>query len=392
MKISHGLIAGWLALALASPAFAEEAKSEKKEDEKSADATAEKSDEDSKEDEKEEEEAKAWSVSARVGSSIGQGTFVNVSNDSEYADPNCVDPIVQGCVGDAGNAFDRVNLSYGLSGSYSWKKFSISTGLSLTQWLTPGGGMNRPHEVRLRDSGIGIGYEGWTIESIGVSIGPSLGLTLPTSKFSRVATLVLGTSLGVGISKTLFEKLNLSLSVDVSKDFHRFEAPLIDVERLEKELDEDELANLAEEVRPEAVVFRAEEEVKPGLVAIGGVNTEWGFGAGLSASWAVWQKLRLSASYNISTSWTYAIDDNPDVEPQIPNLQGNRGVGQGFGTSVGLSYPYQIGDVRLGFSAGLGTGGYPKTSDNKSFKFPFWNTSGAASNASSIRFGVSASY
>lgn len=394
MKISHGLFVGWLTLALATPAFAEDAKEEKKDDTSSDASVAESSDE-PKEGAKEEEEEKApkpWSVGVRLGSSIGQGTFVNVSNDSEYADPNCVDPIVQGCVGDASNAFDRANLSYGINGSYTFKDFSFSTGLTLVQWLTPGGGLNKPNEIRLRDSGLGIGYKGWSFESTGISISPSLGLTFPTSKFARVATLILGTSLGVSISKTLFDRLGLSLNLGVSKNFHNFEAPLIDTERLEKELSEEEQASLADEVRPEAAVFRAEEEVKPGLVAVGGVNTEWGLSTGVSASWAVWKKLRLSASYNISTSWTYAIDDNPDVEPEGDFIQGNRGVGQGFGTSIGLSYPYQIKDVRLGFSAGIGTGGYPKTSDNKSFKFPFWNTSGAASNASSVRFGVSASY
>lgn len=401
MKISQGLIVGWLTLALATPALAADeaqpdksAKAADKKSDASPDASVEESadGESDESKEEEEEETKPWSVGVRLGSSIGQGTFVNVSNDSEYADPNCVDPIVQGCVGDASNAFDRANLSYGINGSYTFKKFSFSTGLTLVQWLTPGGGLNAPNEVRLRDSGLGIGYEGWEIESIGVSFSPSLGLQFPTSKFARVATLILGTSLGLSISKTLFDRLGLSLNLGLSKDFHSSESPLIDQERLDKKLTQEEQANLGDEVRPEAVVFRAEEEVKPGLVAVGGVNTEWGVSTGVSASWAVWDKLRLSASYTISTSWTYAIDDNPDVEPQGDFIQGNRGVGQSFGTSIGLSYPYKIKDVRLGFSAGIGTGGYPKTSDNKSFRFPFWNTSGAAANASSVRLGISATY
>lgn len=388
MKIWHGLMAGWLALALATPAFAQDEDTNDDED----DASVEKSSDDESEEAEKEEKPKPWSVGVSLGSRIGQGTFVNVSGDSEFQDENCVDPIVQGCVGDASNAFDRANLTYGINGSYTIKDFTFSTGLSLSQWLTPGGGLIRPNEVRLRDSGLGVGYKGWTIDSVGVSFRPSLGLSFPTSKFARVQTLILGTNLGLSISKQLFDRLGLSLSVGVGRNFHSSEAPLLDAEKLERELTEEERDNLGDEVRPEAIVFRPGEEVKPGLVAVGGVNTAWSLSTGIGASFAVYKKLRLSARYSISTSWTYAIDDNPDVEPEGDFIQGNRGVGQGFGTSVGLSYPVQLKKVSLGFSAGIGTGGYPKTSDNQSFRFPFWNTSGAASNASSIRLGVSASY
>lgn len=403
MRITHalwiGLVLGW-----ASPAFAQGApgapgapgsaavpqsdlQRAEEAQQASVEATAEQAAEAAEDDSR-----KNWSVGVSVGTRIGQGTFVNVSNDTEYADPNCVDPILQGCVGPANNAFDRVSMNYGINGSYQISDFSFSTGLSLSHWLTPGGGLNRPREVRLNDSGIGIGYKGWTIESVGVNIVPSLGLRLPTSKFARVQTLILGTNLGVGVSKTLFERLGLSLSVGVGKDFHSSKAPLLDVERLERELDANQRASLGDEVRPEAAVFRSEEVVRPGLVAIGGVNSSWSLSTGISANWAIWKKLSMNASYRIGTSWTYALEDNPDVVPQGDYIQGRRGVGQSFSTGVGLSYPVQVGDVALGFSAGIATGGYPKTSDNKSFRFPFWNTSGAASNASAVRFGVSASY
>lgn len=339
-----------------------------------------------------DDDKKAWSLGVSVGTRIGQGTFANVSNDTEYTDPNCVDPIIQGCVGEAGNAFDRVQMSYGVSGSYTLADFTFSTGLSLSHWLTPGGGINRPHEVRLNDSGLGIGYKGWKFEKPGINVVPSLGLQFPTSKFSRVQTLVLGTDLGVSVSKQFFDRLGLAVSVGVGKNFHTYTTPLLDVERLERELDAEQRAALGDQVRPEAAVFRASEEVRPGLVAIGGINTEWSLSGGISGNWAIWKKLSMSASYRLSTSWSYALEDNPDVVPQGDYIQGRRGVGQGFSTSVGLSYPVQINDVSLGFSLGIGTAGYPKTSDNKSFRFPFWNTSGAAANASAVRFGVSARY
>src|SRR5690554_4520395 len=55
-----------------------------------------------------EEASKDWGVSVSLGTSVGQGTFASVSNDTEFADEV-----------DAGdNAYDRWSLSLAVSPSY----------------------------------------------------------------------------------------------------------------------------------------------------------------------------------------------------------------------------------------------------------------------------------
>ncbi len=376
-----GIVAGSMTVLLAAPAFAQDGGEEEVEVEAEAEV--------------EEEEGKDWSVGFRLGTTIGQGTFVNVSNDTEFADENCTDPIEQGCVGDASNAFDRVNLGFRLTGGYTLAdQFSFGILIGAVQWLTAGGGRNSASEFRWGDIGLSAGWAGYTFDSIGLTIAPELGFTLPTSQVSQYTTLVLGTSASVGLSKTFFDRLGLSLSFTGGKDFHRFNGPVLDPEKLEADEANAELS-------PEAVIYRegGSEDVGRGLVAVGGLNTEYYFVVGAGASIPVWDKLRFSAGYSLETYWTYGgLDaEHPeygDVTPGLDDdgINDNRGVAQLVRGSVGLGYPVTLGDVGLAFGLGLSTAQYPKTDDNRSFRFPFWNFSGAATNASAISASVTASY
>jgi hypothetical protein len=62
---------------------------------------------------------------------------------------------------------------------------------------------------------------------------------------------------------------------------------------------------------------------------------------------------------------------------------------QAVSTSAKLSYRL---NKYLRFSGGIGSFMSPKTTDNKSFRFPFWNTEGAAANRSWVQLGVKATY
>lgn len=386
--ISKGILAGWMSLLLAAPALAQEPEKKDEKAELKAKAKAE-TDADAEE---EEEDGKKWSVGARVSSSVGQGTFVNVANDNPYYDPSCTDPIVQGCVGDARSAYDRASLSFGVNAGYRLDDFNFGTSISARKSLTRGGSTQRPRDMRIGDLGLSAGYKGYTFESIGVSISPGISASLPTSLSSQFATRVLGTNLSVGISRTFLDRLNLSLGVGVGKDFHRSTIPGFN----EAKWDEEDEFEFLDGNRPESIVYRSGENVR-GIVFVDGVNTEWSLSTSLSASFALYKKLSFAASYNFGTYWTYAVsrEDHPlygDVDPEIEGFNDGRGVGQSVSTSVGLSYPIELGDFGLNLSAGIGTGTAPKTDDNRSFKFPFWNFSGAAANGSALRFGISANY
>lgn len=311
-----------------------------------------------------EDASKDWGVSVSLGTSVGQGTFASVSNDTEFADEV-----------DAGdNAFDRWNLALSVSPSYKiTDDFTVNASFAVTQGLTSGGGINEPAEFRFQDIGVGFGWSGYSFEGTGLNVSAGLSLTLPTSTLSQASSLYLGTGLSGTASWTIFDKLSLSYSLGFGKDFHEFTSPVI----------EDEVAGA------ENVIWRAggSERLGAGLTAIDGVNTEYAISNSFSASFSIIDDLRFSVSYAFVTSWAYDVFEEDEFT--APVADSGRGVGQFVRTSVGLSYsaPYDIG-----VSLSANTGVQPKTADNRSYNFPFWNMDGAAANASSIRLGVSRAF
>ena len=372
---------------VASPAFAQDAKKETK-GEKAADATAAKTKEAAKEAADEEESEKKWGVSVGIRNSIGQGTFASVEGLEETDDGAEVRTVG----GDPGNAYDRVSMGYSLGASYGFdlpadQSLSLSTSLAWSHWLTQGGGINGSNEIRFQDIGLSAGWGGVTIPGIDARLSGGLTLTFPTAKTSRIATKVLGTSLSARLSKTFLETISLSFGIGGGKTFHRSKGPLISQET----------------VGAENIIFREGENGKLGnesLVHIGGINGEYSLSLSFGAGFPIVEKLRGSISYGVGTYWTYNRNNIDEFTPNQVDADGNpvidegRGVGQSTSAGVSLSYPL-ISDwngISVSGSAGVRTGQTPKTSDNKSFNFPFWNVNGAAANRSSISLGLSGSY
>ncbi len=312
-----------------------------------------------------EEDAKDWSVSARLATGIGQGTFVNVAPDPEYVD----------IVEDPSNAYDRWNMSFSLRPSYTIMDLvSVTASVAWTQQMLAGGGINEPNELRFQDVGLDASWVGHTFESVPVSVDGGVSFAFPTSAQSQTATLVVGTSLNGGISYTVFDKLRLRYDLSLGKDFHENTSPV----------GTDDVAGI------DNLIWRAggSERVSGGVV-LEGVNSEYALSNGFSASLPVWDKLRFAVSYTLTTYWTYDAKRTDDPTLTNPVADTGRGVAQGVSSSVSLSYPfldYFSGSVALRNST------QPKTNDNRSFNFPFWNVDGAAANASQLQFAVSATY
>jgi len=305
---------------------------------------------------------KNWAVSVGLTTAIGQGTFVSVSNDSGLD------------VGDADEAYDRVNMVLSLVPSYNIADIvSVSASFAMVQWLTTGGGINEPGEFRFQDIGLGIDWAGHTIESANLSFGAGLSFGLPTSALSKATSLYVSTGIYGSVGWTLFQKLRLGYSLSLGKDFHEFTSPVI----------EDEIAGA------DNVIWRAggSERVSDGLTAIEGVNTEYSLSNSFSAGFAIWDKLRLSVSYVLTTFWAYDVFEEDEFTS--PLADPGRGVGQSTRTDIVLSYPVH---KYLNVSLGARTSVQPKTDDNRTFNFPFWNVDGAAANSSQIRIGLSSSF
>ena len=328
-----------------------------------ASAESEEGDEETDTGEKSYEETKNWSISGTVLSRIGQGTFADLENETntkgEFA-PN-------------GTAFDRGLLLYVLAPSYTLGDFSMSSEIVWTHWLTQGGGLNEPGEFRFQDMTLYGNWAGHTFEPIGLNLSAEVALTFPTSKMSQAASTILGTNASVSLSKTFFENITLQYTLGGGKTFHKYTSPRVELDT----------------VGETNALFRQgeSEDLGNGLVAVGGLNTSWSMTNGLALQVSIIEDLSATVSYSLTKYWTYKINNNDEFHAENADV----GRGQADLSLASVNLAYAINDY-LSVTGGIRTQQPPKTSDNESLRFPFWNTQGAANNFSVIQLGVTGSY
>lgn len=308
---------------------------------------------------------KPWSLSATLVNRFYQGMFTDLENDDPGLNPK------NGQAADPSAAFDRWLNIYVLGGSYTYEDFSFGGEVLWTHWLTVGGGLNEPNEIRFEDASVSASWSGYTIEAIDTKVSAGYELGIPLSDVSRTSGLIVSNSLSAGVSRTFFDKLTLKYSLGGSWLPHDQKVATAD---------------------PEVVgIFRENERVADDVVAIGGVNTEFALSNSLSASIGVWEDLRASIGYTFTKYWTYDQGYTPD-DPETPNVDGiqyGRMTSDLTTATASLSYP--IGDY-VSLSGGLRTVQQPKTPDNSSFQFPFWNFTSAARNSSAFQLAITGSY
>ncbi len=329
----------------------------------------------------EEEEAedttasRDWGVFGLVRYGVGQGTFVDPANDSEFADE----------IDDGSNAFDLSLMTFVLSGSYTFlDDYTVELTLAAVQFLTAAGVLNEPNEFRFQDIALDFSWSGVSLGDTGIRFTASAGAGLPTSDLSQTANKIVSLNTTAGLAWALFDgKLTLTYGLTGLKSFNEFTSPTVDIDQ----------------VGADNVLNRAggNETLGSGLIAEGGVNTEWALVNSVGVAMALWAGLRLSVAYALETYWTFDVERDPEFNAPAAEVDEGRGVSQLTRTSISLTYPITPLSEALSlssFTVGIGTAtAYaPKTPDNNSFQFPFWNIDGAAGNSSQARLWVSASY
>lgn len=317
-------------------------------------------------DEDDDEDSKNWSVTGSVRMNVGQGTFARVSNDSQWA----------GEIDDGRGFQSRVSMNFSVTPSYKWKDFTVSSTLSFQQWLTQGGGFNAPYEGRFGDIGLNAsgGWKGWKIEKLGdLRISPRASVNIPVirSAMTRATTFRGSVGGGVNVSKSFFKRLTLTYALSGSRSFHDYTSPMMEISRIGEE----------------NALYRAEgaEAVAPGYMAIGGVNSPWALNNSLSASFRI-GKVSATATYAYSRRWSYNVTEDDEYSTDIQCA----GVCTGDSMRGAISLGYRINNW-LNLSGGITSGGMPKTADQRSFNFPFWNFNSAVG-PSAINIGVSGTY
>ncbi|MCA9580636.1 MAG: hypothetical protein KC416_02505 [Myxococcales bacterium] len=284
-----------------------------------------------------------FQISPSMTTEVGQGTFVS----NEYA----------------ANPYWAWNL--GISPTYTFENgLRVSANVGLFQELTNSDGDTSNQRVLLSDVSLNTFYSVGRIPGIDVGVNVSGGLRFPTSLASQAQTLITSGRVGVGLNRG-FGPVFVGYSGAFTKNFHRYESPVVDIE------DQDSSLCLARSSDNRTI--DGTSCFVPGVA-----NTNFSVSNTVFANVTIWESLSAGFAYGIINGFTYA--SFPKDEFSSPYA--TEGVGQRdfFFTnlSVNYSFPHVFASIGIANSANF------LDSENDSLRFPFWNFDGAANNLSTI--------
>lgn len=301
----------------------------------------------------EDDEGRAipFTLGFKLESAVGQGSFVA----DEYA--------------------RNSEVGWGASiapGYRPIKELMLSAYAKVTQELTDSEVDTQRQQLQLLDVNLRGDYALGTIPEIDVKAATGLWLSLPTSRVSQYETLILGASARLVLGRQFGEHFSLDYLGIFRKNFHEYEGPVLD----------------SSEGSPPPVFIRpgGPEDLGGSLVAVGANNISFYFYNLVAFTWAPVDEWAFDIAYGITNAFTYA--SHPKDELSSPYAED--GVGQRDSTvgSIDVSYTF---DKRFTFNAGVQTQSTPKTADNESFRFPFYDFEGTADNLTSFYIDVTVS-
>ncbi len=271
---------------------------------------------------------------------------------------------------------DSVLANFGLSLSYPITSMvSASMSMGLSKYLTPHGS-TRQYESRFADIGLGLSHSSlYTIPVAEVNISGGVDASIPTSQTSRFTGLRTSIGANLGLSRS-FGDVTLSYTLGANKNFHRATSVVFNNDRYDVD-----------------VLLRQDDvsRVSDALVALDtGVLGEWSVANSLNLGYRFWDTgLSASLGFTLSDSFTYAADAiMEDDEFTSEFAEPGRGHSQVMIGSIGLGYRF-LDHFSTGIS--MSTAQQPKSADNTSVRFPFFDTQtgNLSSTSLAIRFGVS---
>lgn len=303
---------------------------------------ASKDGEKSSKDDKDDDD-KSWGVNAAIGFDLGLGAFTK----DEYARKV------------------RSRFTMTLGGYYTIPVIDtdihLETGFS--QWMSKAGGSNGKYEFRWSDTTIGLSREIWSYKSgeFSVAFNADLSFVLPTSKASINANLYTSIVPSLAASIKLW-RFSLAYGITYSYNAHKYTSVTLDPDDID-------------------VLSRStgNEIIDSHNIAIGGVLAEHDlanqFVLGIEC---IRKVLDLSIGFAFADSWTY---DNGTITSDDEFVGKHAKVGRGHSQysqgSLVLSYkPIKYATVSFGM---VSTQPW-KTTDNKTLRFPWFDTESPSKN------------
>jgi len=210
------------------------------------------------------------------------------------------------------------------------------------------------------------------VESANLSWNTWGELFFPTSKFSQLQTKILGVRAGVSTQYKPLKWLTIGHTFYATKNFNQYNTYVLDQ---------------ADFSSPIPARAGGAESVDTGLVALGISPSEWSVFNVLSVGTKFLDDFSAGMSWTMLNAFSYF--DYPKDDLSSPNAIGGRGRSDVMYGNIEFGYK-----VTKNISLALGTTvtQSPKTSDNKSFRFPFWDTTNGAGNYQTFYFDVGGSF
>ena len=304
----------------------------------------------SKDDVKDKEDDKGWGVNAVISFDLGLGAFTK----HEYA--------------------RRIRSRFGMEigGFYTIPVIDVDihAKTGFTQWMSKAGGSNGQYEFRWADSEIGLSRNIWEYKKgdFAVTFDADLSFVLPTSTASINAKLytTIAPSLAVGLK---LSKFSFGYGITYGHSFIKYTSLTFNPSEV------DILSRSA-----------GVELVNNNNIASGGILNE----IELANQFAVGYQFikQLSVGFAFVDSWTYDNGTNTlDDEFVSPNAKVGRGHSQLSVGAVALTYtPIKYASITLSM-----TSTQPwKTADNKTLRFPWFDTVSPSKNFT--KFMLSATF
>lgn len=308
----------------------------------------------SDEDDDEEEDDKSWSVGADLAISLGLGAFQKDEHAKRI----------------------RSSLILALNGSYTIPVIDVDvhaeTGFS--QWLSKGGGTNGKYEFRWADSEIGFSRSIWEYKkgAFSVAFDADLSFALPTS------TASINTDLYTTISPTLGATIKLAnfsfeYAITYSHSFNKYTSTTLDPS------DVDVLARAS-----------GNEFINADEIAIDGILTEMELLNQFVFGYKFLKNFGMKVGLGVYDAWSY---DNGIITSKDEFTSPYAHVGRGHTQySIGNIALYYVPIKYLTLSLSMKSKQPWKTADNKTYRFPWFDTVSPSKNYTSFIFGATFVY
>jgi len=283
-----------------------------------------------------------FTLGIKLESTVGQGTFV--------ADENARNSLVV----------------WGASIAPGYRptdELMLSVYAKVIQEVTDSDVDTQRQQLQLLDVNLRSDYALGTIPVAEIKTAVGLWLYLPTSRVSQFESLNLGAAARLVMQRELGEHFALDYLGIFRKNFHEYESPVVD----------------ASQSSPPPVFARrgGGEDLAGSLVAVGINNVSFYVYNLLALSWIPNKTWYVLIGYGMYNQFTYASFERDALSS--PYAEAGRGQRD---TTLGVIEVGYALDKRFGFSAGITTVSTPKSEDNQSFRFPFYDFEGSARNFS----------